>query len=171
MEQDWSEQYKIVWNIFLAHPQSVENGISRRCLSRYLGISSGKTQKWEAGQWPSAEDLSKLHDKLGLSYRWLVTGIGEPFDSEGSAANLNDSAEAERLRSRVAELERENATLKERLLAAHEANTEMGRANAKLSELVAKQSEQGLDRGDVESAGAVRGVPQGGILESFTSKN
>lgn len=30
MEQDWSEQYKIVWNIFLAHPQSVENGISRR---------------------------------------------------------------------------------------------------------------------------------------------
>ena len=86
----------------------------------FLDISAGKREKWSKGQWPSAEDLEKLHDRLGFSYRWLITGEGDPFEEGGTLpeADLAQKAEEARvlgLENRVAELEQENADLRARL--------------------------------------------------------
>ena len=45
-------------------------------MARFLGVSQGKTQHWEKGQWPKADDIELLAEKLGFEYRWLVTGKG-----------------------------------------------------------------------------------------------
>ena len=39
-------------------------------------------QKWEKGQRPTAPHIKLIHDKLGFSYDWLITGEGEPMDEQ-----------------------------------------------------------------------------------------
>ncbi len=51
---------------------------SKLAFARFLGITHGKMQKWEKGQWPSAEDIENIELKLGFNLRWLVTGEGDP---------------------------------------------------------------------------------------------
>lgn len=71
---DWSKCFEIVYDNFLR--MNAKEGVSRRALAAYLGISQGKLQKWEKGQWPNAQDLAMLADRFGFSYRWLITGEG-----------------------------------------------------------------------------------------------
>lgn len=59
-------------------------------------------QFWEKGQMPTANDLRSIHDKLGFSYSWLITGQGDPFD-DGAGGDVVA------LKARVAELEAELA--------------------------------------------------------------
>lgn len=88
----------------------------------FLGISPGKRQKWSQGQWPSAEDLENLHDKLGFSYRWLITGEGEPFEEDGPPPQTEREAE---LQARLAELEREKEMLTAELREADRLNRQL----------------------------------------------
>lgn len=79
------------------------NRVSKAAFAKFLETSPGKLQNWEMGSLPQQDDLQLLHHTFGLSYRWLVTGEGEPFDSEKSHLN------------RVMELEKEIYALKSQL--------------------------------------------------------
>ena len=80
----------------------------------FLNISAGKRQKWSMGQWPSAEDLAVIHDKLGFSYRWLVTGEGNPLDDVEETVSATQQSDDIHLlqhqlkaaRTRIADLEK-----------------------------------------------------------------
>lgn len=85
--KNWSEAYKFVYNIFLQSDFPKEFGANKLGLARCLGASQGKTQKWEKGQWPTASDLEVIALRFGLSYRWLVTGEGDPFGDETASSN------------------------------------------------------------------------------------
>lgn len=80
-KRDWSEHYEMVYDIFCKNNYSKNIKPTIRGFCDFIGISLGKRQKWEAGQWPSADDLLSLHKKMGFSYAWLVAGEGEPFDT------------------------------------------------------------------------------------------
>lgn len=80
-KRNWSKQYEIIYNIFCKKNHSNDNKPTIRGFCDLLGISLGKRQKWEAGQWPNADDLLVLHKKMGFSYEWLVTGEGDLFDT------------------------------------------------------------------------------------------
>lgn len=78
---DWSQQFDIVYKKFcdIARAKGAdESKISYSSFRRFMGASDGKGEAWRKGQWPSAKDLEKMAKKLGLSYRWLVTGEGDP---------------------------------------------------------------------------------------------
>jgi transcriptional regulator with XRE-family HTH domain len=79
MPRDWTQGFEIIYNKFESSDLSVKFGKSKKGLARLLGISHGQTQAWEKGQWPSAEALATIAEKLGFDYKWLVTGEGEPF--------------------------------------------------------------------------------------------
>lgn len=82
--KNWSQQYKIVCEIYFKSDHAREYGPTKLGLARCLGASQGKTQNWEKGQWPSASDLAVMADRLGCSYRWLVTGEGDPLDGHAA---------------------------------------------------------------------------------------
>lgn len=79
-KRNWSENYQLVYSYYCSKNQGKEIKLSQRSFCQFLGISLGKREKWQKGQWPSAEDLAKLHNKMGFSYRWLITGEGDPFE-------------------------------------------------------------------------------------------
>lgn len=109
--RDWKKHFEIVYDFFQSQAASKNVQATRTGFCELLGATRGKLQNWIKGQWPSAEDLEAMHKTLGFSYRWLVTGEGDPFD-EGSApreANLSEAG------MRIRELERENAALRSRL--------------------------------------------------------
>ena len=82
MPRDWSQPFKIIYDIFSSSSHINEFGKSKLGLARFLGLSQGKTQAWEKGQWPSADDLWVIAEKLGLDYKWLITGNGDPFGAK-----------------------------------------------------------------------------------------
>jgi len=86
--KDWSQYYKIVCEIYYKSRFAAEFGATKLGLARCLGASQGKTQNWEKGQWPSASDLAVIAERLGCSYRWLVTGEGDPMGQGGQAAQV-----------------------------------------------------------------------------------
>lgn len=88
LSRDWTHCYKIILQIFLRSKLANEYGANKLGLARCLGASQGKTQKWEKGQWPSASDLAVIAERLGCSYRWLVTGEGDPMGQGGQAAQV-----------------------------------------------------------------------------------
>lgn len=104
---DFSQRFEKIYKIFLERAAKEGHRTSKAALAKYLGASSGKLQKWEAGSLPQQDDLQLLHQLFGLSYAWLITGEGEPFDAPSEASRVESD--------RVAELEKENFTLKERL--------------------------------------------------------
>ena len=78
--KNFTKHYEFIYDIFLKKYALNNISPSLRGFCSFLGISLGKRQAWqERGQWPSAEDLETLHNKMGFSYRWLVTGEGEPY--------------------------------------------------------------------------------------------
>lgn len=79
-KRNWAKNYQIVYSYYRTRNQAKKLKLSHRSFCEFLGISLGKREKWQKGQWPSAEDLNSLHNKLGFSYRWLITGEGDPFE-------------------------------------------------------------------------------------------
>lgn len=76
--------------------------------ARFLNHAhDGKVNAWRKGQWPSADDIVAIHDKLGFSYRWLLNGEGEPLESSDTCLAVRDHVAA--LESRVEALENEKA--------------------------------------------------------------
>ena len=119
---DFSQQFEIIYEKFSRWAKSDNRPSSKLAFSRYLDISQGRMQKWEAGQIPRPADLKIIHDKLGFSYSWLVTGEGEP-DAEASAPSHASADDVMTLKRRITELEAElkeeralNRRLTERLL-------------------------------------------------------
>ena len=74
--------FEILYNVFSSRISKEVGGSSISSFTDYLGVSRGKVDAWKKGQHPKAEDLRLLHDKLGIAYRWLVTGEGDPFEEE-----------------------------------------------------------------------------------------
>lgn len=119
----FSQQFEIIYEKFSRWAKSDNRPYSKLALSRYLDISQGRMQKWEAGQIPRPADLKIIHDKLGFSYSWLITGEGEPCVEVTTGLPSASSDEVVSLQKRIAELEAElkeertlNRRLTERLL-------------------------------------------------------
>lgn len=93
--KNFSQAYKIIYDIFLNQYAQKNIKPTLRGFCDFLGISLGKRQAWdERGQWPSAEDLEILHEKMQFSYQWLITGKGDMFDSvDGDASTIPQSPE------------------------------------------------------------------------------
>ena len=118
----WHINYEMVYERFRSLADSKGFKANVRGFCDFLEISAGKRQKWSLGQWPSAEDLEKLHDRLGFSYRWLITGEGGDLPEEGARVHA--------LEARLQELEQENAALKAKLT-----SSEVGELRGRLAEL------------------------------------
>lgn len=126
----WHVNYQIVYNYFCSVAQAKGSKPTVRGFCDFLGISLGKRNKWSQGQWPSAEDLETLHDKLGFSYRWLITGEGNPFEEGGTLPEAdiekkNTEEERQRLEARLRELEQKNAELEVELREADRVNRKL----------------------------------------------
>ena len=121
--QNWSQGFEIVYKKFcrlLMERDVAAHEISQRGLAVFLGISQGKLTAWKAGQWPAAQDLATIAQKLNFSYRWLVTGEGDPegADDLPGGANQNfTAAPAAHQAEQLAALEAEVARLREALAA------------------------------------------------------
>lgn len=124
----WHVEYELVFNHFCSVAESMGYKPTIRGFCDFLEISAGKRHKWSLGQWPSAEDLEKLHDRLGFSYRWLITGEGDPFEEDGSLPE--EGARVHALEARLQELEQENAGLKAKLT-----SSEVGELRGRLADL------------------------------------
>lgn len=95
---NFKQRFEIIYKKF--YDWGLANGFkpSKLAFSRFLGISQGRMQCWEKGQLPLGTDLKTIHDKLGFSYDWLITGEGEMFDI---AAQKMAEQEAEIVRLRT----------------------------------------------------------------------
>lgn len=100
--ENFSQRFEIIYKKFFDMAKSNGLQASKLALSRFLGVSQGRMQNWEGGAIPQPNDLKAIHDKLGFSYSWLITGEGPQFDETAGG----DVAE---LKARVAELEGELA--------------------------------------------------------------
>lgn len=119
--QMFKQHFEIIYKNFLDSTQSEKFGASYSGLARFLGMSVGKIQSWrELGKWPNTPDIAVLHEKMGFSYHWLITGEGDPFDGEPpkpAAPPVPDqSDEIARLRAELDEERRLNRQLVTRLL-------------------------------------------------------
>ena len=111
----------------------------------FLNISTGKLQEWSKGQWPSAEDLETIHDKLGFSYSWLVTGEGDPFEESFIPyPTPDDTAELMNLRH-------ENSDLKEELMRSYREISRLGQELVATNEERRKLVER-LERSEVDGS-------------------
>lgn len=98
----------MVYKTFCSVAASKDMKATNKTFCGFLNISTGKLQKWSKGQWPSAEDLETIHDKLGFSYSWLVTGEGDPFEESFIPyPTPDDTAELANLRHEVSDLKEE----------------------------------------------------------------
>lgn len=106
---DFKQRFEIIYKKYAAW--GIQNGFkpSKLAFSRFLDVPQGTMQGWEyRGSLPTGKDLKTIHDKLGFSYDWLITGEGEQFD-ESAQVMAAQKAEIERL-------EAENRKLNARLL-------------------------------------------------------
>lgn len=105
--EDFRQRFEFIYKNFFQAASSKGEKASKLALAKQLGISQGRLQNWESGKTPQPEDLRKLHDIFGLSYAWLITGEGEPFDAQIQHEQADSW--------RIAELEKENYALKAEL--------------------------------------------------------
>lgn len=111
---DFKERFEIIFRKYAEWGR--KNGFrpSKLALARFLDIPQATLQGWEnRGSAPSGKALKTIHDKLGFSYDWLITGEGEMFDTQALT---------------IAELEAENERLKTRLSIESLPETEIARA-------------------------------------------
>lgn len=76
---NWKEQFDIIYEIYSSIAIQRKERASKLGMSKFLGVTQGKMQRWEAGSEPSARDCVTISDKLGIDLRWLITGEGEPL--------------------------------------------------------------------------------------------
>lgn len=96
MKNDFSGRFEIIYKKYCEQLIPMGSIPSETGLARYTGVSKTTVQRWRGGQVPGPESLKVIHDKLGFSYDWLISGEGEMFDSA---------------EERIAELEAENRRL------------------------------------------------------------
>lgn len=111
---NFSERFEIIYKTFFELAKAAGQQTSKLALSRLLGVSQGRLQHWENGQMPKAEDIQTLHIKLGLSYEWLLTGEGDPFQggmatSPGMLQDLQAQLAAKEAENQNLRIELENA--------------------------------------------------------------
>lgn len=111
--------FDIIFEVYRSHARTAGISPSNVSFARFLGHDhDGRVRAWKKGQWPSAEDLWQMHQKLGFSLQWLVSGEGEPFDpaaSDPAAAQDASSGSAEEKISRIEQLETDIARKSEEL--------------------------------------------------------
>lgn len=91
--ENFKDRFAIIYKRY--YEWGIQNGFkpSKLGLSRFLNVPQGTMQNWEyKGKIPSGKDLKTIHDKLGFSYDWLISGEGEMLDQ---AAEKLASQEAE----------------------------------------------------------------------------
>ena len=110
---DFSQRFEIIYQKFAEF--GIQNGFkpSKLAFSRYLGVTQGAMQKWERGTIPSAKVVKTIHDKLGFSFNWRISGEGEMMDTAAE---------------RLAALEDEVSSLKRQVAEASQARDGMGKA-------------------------------------------
>lgn len=121
MNENFSQLYKNIYDFYKKSEFSRDEGNSKLALAKFLGVSQGKTQHWEKGQWPSAKDIENIHKKLGISCSWLVTGEGEMFELQQEIQKdytpvADQSDELVQLRAELEAERRLNRQLTTRLL-------------------------------------------------------
>lgn len=94
--KDFSATYQKIYNFFCT--VAVKHGCNPNAagLRKCLDLSVGKSLAWSKGQWPSADDLLKLHEKFGFSPLWLLSGEGDPWGKtpgESESPLLDDAAQ------------------------------------------------------------------------------
>jgi phage repressor protein C with HTH and peptisase S24 domain len=141
-KKNFTQQFEIIRNKFIAG----EGGKNSTLLAfaHFLGHThDGKVNAWKKGQWPSADDITSIHDRLGFAYRWLLTGEGEMFD-DIPTANIPISAP---------DTEAENKELKAKNAALEAELREERALNRKLTaRLLAETGGASEDTGDVAKA-------------------
>lgn len=120
----FSQRFEIIYKIYLDGAAARGQNASKRALAKFLGVTQGRMQCWEKGQMPTANDLKLLREKLGLSYLWLIEGIGEPVESTPPSPMETD---------KLADLEKENFMLKNQLANAEAELREERTLNRKLT--------------------------------------
>ncbi len=145
LKKDWSYKCEMVYKTFCSVAASKDMKATNKTFCDFLNISTGKLQKWSKGQWPSAEDLETIHDKLGFSYSWLVTGEGDPFEESFIPyPTPDDTAELMNLRH-------ENSDLKEELMRSYREISRLGQELVATNEERRKLVER-LERSEVDGS-------------------
>lgn len=114
---DFSQRFEIVYQKFAVEALTAGRQSSKLAFSRFMNVKQGKMQAWERGQIPRPDDLIAMHDKLGFSLRWLLTGEGEQFDENSPA--IAEGAMAKKiaeLETKLAKEQELNHRLMKRLL-------------------------------------------------------
>jgi len=111
MTKNFSEQFDTIYEWYSVIARESGTIPSNLSFSRFLNHEhDGRVRAWKRGQWPSAEDIWDIHQKMGFSLGWLVSGEGEPFAEHGPDTRPHTpEAGAEARVSRVEQLEREIA--------------------------------------------------------------
>lgn len=79
---DFKQRFEIIYKKYA--DWGIQNGFkpSKLAFSRFLGVFQATMQRWEKGKLPNPKEMKTIHDKLGFSYDWLITGEGEPMDDQ-----------------------------------------------------------------------------------------
>lgn len=95
---EFSDRFEIIYQKYATWGE--KNGFkpSKLAFSRFLGVFQTSMQRWEKGKIPNPKELKTIHEKLGFSYDWLISGEGEMFD-ETAAILAEKDAEIARLRT------------------------------------------------------------------------
>lgn len=100
MGYNFSERFEIVYKKYCEQTEQLGIRPNETALARYLGVSKTTVQRWKSGQVPASKDVKTIHDKLAFSYDWLISGEGEPMDTnQEKIAALEE--EVQRLRTRI----------------------------------------------------------------------
>ena len=78
--RDGAHLFDIAHEKFCKIARSRDLNSSKLAFAKFLGVSQGKMQQWEKGQFPKADDLKRFVELLGFNAHWLLTGEGDPFD-------------------------------------------------------------------------------------------
>lgn len=118
MRKNFSELFELIYKKFIENYSGKIASLG--AFATYLGHThNGKVNAWKKGQWPSAEDIAVIHDKLGFDFRWLLTGEGNPLEippKEPDSAEMEHlRLENKKLRADLAEADRLNRKLATRM--------------------------------------------------------
>ncbi|MGR3541557.1 MAG: helix-turn-helix domain-containing protein [Hasllibacter sp.] len=111
---DWYSEDRATFGDRLAFARDVA-GLDQKALSERLGVKRGTVARWEDDvDEPRANRLQMLSGLLGVSMRWLLTGVGDGPAADEAPADLAETltelralrAEALATAARLARLEK-----------------------------------------------------------------
>ena len=113
---DFSHRFDIIYKTFATRALAKNEPTSKLAFARFMGASQGRMQSWERGQLPRPDDLQRLHEPLGFSYHWLMTGEGDPFGAPTDTTTAELLGRIAALEAELNEANRLNRKLAARLL-------------------------------------------------------